>query len=565
MKNRYNKIVAFVAILGLASCNDLFEESDIKKNPNAPDESQLTITPLTTGTLVGLGHLHEDTDNRIAFMWGGQLAGQSRQHAGFQNYTVAASTFAWNNYYNVLKNARLINKKAAVENNKLAIGVSQVIESMVMLKIASLYGAAPYSEALDDEKFPTPKYDSQVSLYNTLIALTNSAYDNLTSGVGSITGDFVYDGDEEKWAAAAKTLQARMYLHIKNYASAIASANLGISSSADDMLMKHGTSQAVDLNLNFDFFDIARPGDTSFDPPAYLPVFMCKNINTGISVTDVAVRNAKTDETGIYFHYFAYGAESAGGLDPNTADGMFVANAPHPFLTYYENQLILAEANARLASPNITAAIEALNEVRDGLSSGYVNGLSTGYTEIEKSGELTATIGSLAVIGNGTAFKTELQPGSVLLNGDGDVIGTVAAIADDEHLTLSSVSLVDVDGEEFSANGLVYLPYVTADFLPGGVANPLTGPNSGRNQQQALLYEIASQKFVILLAQYEVFNELRRLQAASPSISLGVPINNGTRLPARFVYPQNEINTNPNVPKINGSVADQFVKLEIFE
>jgi starch-binding outer membrane protein, SusD/RagB family len=493
MKTRiYSKIVIALAfIIAVTSCKDLFNDDDIKKNPNDPSEDQVTIKPLTSGTLVGLGTLYEDTDVRIAFMWGGQLAGQSRQHAGFQNYTVAASTFGWANYYNVLKNAKLINKKATAINNKRATGMSQVVEAMIVLKLTSLWGDVPYTEALDEVKFPTPKYDGQLSIYANLVTLLNTAYANLTSGVGSISGDFIYGGTSSKWAAAAKTLQARVYLHLKDYPNAIAAASLGIGSASDDMLMIHGSSQTVDNNLNFDFFDNSRPGDTSFDPPAYLPVFMCTNITTGVTTTDKAKRNAKTDETGIYFHFFQYGAESAGGLDPNTADGMFVGNAPHPLLTYYENQLIIAEANARLTSPDYVKSVAALNNVRAGLATGYINGLTSGY------------------------------------------------------------------------GPLLYTPYDEAvDFISGGVANPSTGPNAGKTKQQAILYEIASQKFVVLLAQYEVFNELRRLQVATPVVSLGIPINNGTKYPGRFIYPQNEINTNPNTPN---PAPDQFVKLPVFQ
>ena len=115
MKTRiYNKVaVTMIALLGFTSCNELFNVPDIKNNPNSPVASQVDLIPLTTGAMVGLGLLHEDTDVRIAYMWGGQLAGQSRQHQGFQNYNVAASTFGWGTYYNVGVNIRFIQAKAS--------------------------------------------------------------------------------------------------------------------------------------------------------------------------------------------------------------------------------------------------------------------------------------------------------------------------------------------------------------------------------------------------------------------------------------------------------------------
>ncbi len=110
---------------------------------------------------------------------------------------------------------------------------------------------------------------------------------------------------------------------------------------------------------------------------------MTTNINTSESVTDVAVRNAKTDETGIYFHYFFYGAKAPVASIQTRSTVCSPVSAPHPILTFYENQLILAEANARL--DNFSDALDALNGVRDVLATGYVNGLETGYGTIGSS------------------------------------------------------------------------------------------------------------------------------------------------------------------------------------
>jgi hypothetical protein len=488
----HKSLAAFLSIALLSSCTDLFNAKDIKQNPNAPSTSQVDITPLMTGSLVGLGTLHEDTDVRIAYMWSGQLLGQSRQHQGFWNYTVAASTFGWTNYYNTGQNIRLVQQRASAVNNKLHLGAAQVMEALLFAKLTSLWGDVPYSEAFDIDNHPTPKYDGQLTIYSSLITLLNTAYANLSSGIGTITGDFIYGGKPTRWMEAAKTLQARLYLHLKDYPNAALAAQSGISSTSHDMLMLHGSGYQIDLNLNFDFFDIDRPGDCSFDDPAYLPRFMCTDIATGIYSADVAQRNAKTDETGIYWHFFTYGYETS-GRDPNTYDGMFIDVAPQPWLTFYENQLILAEALTRQSGGTPQGAIDALNTVRHGLATGYINGQTTGYV----------------------------------------------------------------------SSGLVYTDYVAGDFAQGGVANPGT---KFSNDQAALLTEIASEKFITLISQYESFCELRRLQVTpAPIVSLGIPINNGTKYPARFIYPQNEINTNPNVPKVSGSVPDQFAKLPVFQ
>ena len=93
------------------------------------------------------------------------------------------------------------------------------------------------------------------------------------------------------------------------------------------------------------------------------------------------------------------------------------------------------------------------------------------------------------------------------------------------------------------------------------------------SQTANLLYEIISQKYTVTLLQYEAFNDLRRLQVATAgaAVKLPIPLNPTaaatiTTYPARFIISQNEINTNPNVPKTgSGSVADIFQKLPIFQ
>ena len=506
--NIYSKsLIALAVIMMLSSCKDLFNKDDIQKNPNSPLQSQVDVSQLTTAAMLGMSLLYEDTDNRIASIWGGHLAGTSRQHLTFQNYIVSSTSFGWFNYYNSAVNARYAQAAAISKAQK---GVNQVMEALIFHKMAALWGAVPYTEAMDLVNHPTPKYDDQAAVYGSLITLLDNAVVNLQAG-GGIVGDFIfgnpgngYIGDASKWIAAARTLQARMYLHTKQYAKAVTAAQQGISNPLNDMLVPHGTSQQVDLNLNYDFFVNSRPGDTAFDPSlgSYLPAFMCTDISVGtVGTLGVAKRNAKTNETGIFNAFFGYeNVQSGDGTwDPNVTNGVFQANSSSPILTYYENQLILAEAAQRLA--NTPAAVDptalaALNSVRAGLQTGVIFG-----------------------------------------------------------------------GKYSSLGTLTYTPYVAADFTATGnggtgVANPSTGPYAGMNEQTAFLREVASQKFIVLLMQFEAFTELRRLAVLSPAISLGVPINTGSKYPARYIYPQNEINTNPNTPS---PAPDQFTKLDLFK
>lgn len=458
--------------IAISGCKKLFDQPDINNNPNAV--TNIDLPTLFSGTLLGISLLHEDTDVRIASMWSGQLNGLNRAHLGYSQYIVSSQNFSWNTIYAVAGQARLIQLKADSVGNKWGKGIGQILEVVAIQKVTDLYGDVPYSQAFDGKRFPTPVFDPQQDVYKSLLNVLDDAISNLSASSGSAfpTKDFIYKGDVAKWKAAANTLKARLNLHLKNYAAAAESARLGIGT-AGDALVPHGNSIGVDINQNYDFFAVSRTGDTGFDG-AYLPVLLKSRINS---------LNTKTDETAIYNYFFKTGITATGSLDPNTVDGAFVANAAHPILTYYENQLILAESQARLGM--LEEALVALNNVRSRLNSGVFN------------------------------------------------------------------------GRTLPATGRKYDAYTLSDFNRNGLANP-TGSGS---VQYALLYEIIAQRYITLLMQYEVFNDYRRLSSAVPVVELPVPLKTGSKKPNRFIYPQTEINTNPNVPK---PLPDQFTKVAIY-
>ena len=100
----------------------------------------------------------------------------------------------------------------------------------------------------------------------------------------------------------------------------------------------------------------------------------------------------------------------------------------------------------------------------------------------------------------------------------------------------------------YQALGLQYDAYVMADFAVGGIAN-----TSGLSANNALLMEIIEERYVTLIGQIEQYNDIRRTKN-----KLGIHPITGTALPQRCLYPQSEINTNPNTP--TSAAAGLFVE-----
>lgn len=100
---------------------------------------------------------------------------------------------------------------------------------------------------------------------------------------------------------------------------------------------------------------------------------------------------------------------------------------------------------------------------------------------------------------------------------------------------------IGIDNSGYDSETFSYLPYVASDFSAGGIEN-----NSGTTltDQNALIREIFQEKYIYLMGNYESFSDYRRSNnAAQIQLKAGKA---GT--PQRFLYPQVEINANPNTP-----------------
>lgn len=99
-----------------------------------------------------------------------------------------------------------------------------------------------------------------------------------------------------------------------------------------------------------------------------------------------------------------------------------------------------------------------------------------------------------------------------------------------------------INSTYLTAGTYKYEAYVAADFEAGGIEN-----NDNITADNALLREILQERYVSFYGQHLGWNDERRTRAEAYGIKL-TP-NNGTQLPWRFIYSQNELNSNPNSPK----------------
>ena len=453
MKNFFSLILAG-SMLMLVSCEI---PTDLNDNPNEITLNDPAPNLFLNGAQLANVMVQNSHLNRISGMFSGQLIGYASLYSNIFGYSLSTveSNDEWNGCYTgVLTNVRLI--RETVPEDKLLVGISKVLEAHAVGTLAILMGDVPYSEAISE--VDDPKFDSQVSILGALTSLLDGAISDLGSASSrSDAYDIYYSGDKDKWLAAAYTLKARYALVQSDYAGALAAATNGISSSAGDMNFIPRGDAAVtegDKNLFNAILSGSRTGDLGNNGSYLLAL-----LNDTLTATYRG--NAKTNETARHNYY---------KIDETSGDanlGVIERFEPMPMVTYFENQLIKAEAAARTGADGLVY----LNEYRAWLATG---------------GRLNATYNDSA--------------------------------------------------------GILYDPYVLADFASGGMENA-----DGLTSADAFLREIIEERYVSGFGTYMPFNDHRRLRGdGETNLIPPFPLNTtaATAHVERIPYAQDELTSN---------------------
>lgn len=228
MINIKNILLASTVILAFAfgSCTKGFEE--MNKNPMSPTGTD--IGPLFNGVVSSLTWTWDEQFylNNEIFYPESELGALTSESWG--NYSIGVDA-VWNNYYLALANIHDIDKRldemcSATGDNEIDDKVRAqltVIEAYKTFKVTDMFGDIPYSEAgyiwYDTEGNRKPKYDSQESIYKTLLeelvwarnVLSNNqavtALGNQYYSLGAY--DVLYQNNYNKWAKIANSLILR--------------------------------------------------------------------------------------------------------------------------------------------------------------------------------------------------------------------------------------------------------------------------------------------------------------------------------------------------------------------
>jgi hypothetical protein len=357
-------IKSLLIILGiiLASCEGIVD--GINDNPNKITVEDVEAELFLTGALLANSVAQGGHLNRISGMYSGHLIGFTSLYSNIYGYSIstAESTGTWSRYYiGIVPNVRHIIE--LVPQDKLLVGISKVLEAHAIGTAATIFGDVPYSE-INDPSISDAKFDSQSAVFTSLIALLGDAIIDLNGATSrTLPADIYYDGDAAKWSEAAATLQARYFLQMKMYPQALTAATVGISTNANNMQFIPRGDAAIsegDKNLFWTILAGSRGGDIGTGNS-----YLIQLLETGGTADR---NNAKTDEAA-RLGYYTIDADDAGANQ-----GIIEQFEPQNLVSYAENQLIMAEAEARAngVSANALGHLNAWRQVMD--AGGHVNG-----------------------------------------------------------------------------------------------------------------------------------------------------------------------------------------------
>lgn len=372
-------------IVSTAACDDFLTGLGLSENPNSP----VTATPqqLFVASQAAMFTRMQGQLARQASIYTQQLIGTNNQQLAWgTNYLVTEGDISgqMNGFYvgGGLVDQRKVQAAARESGDSKWDGMVKIWEAFAMGTATSIWGDLPYREAVSE--IARPALDPQQQIYSDLQTLLDEAIGLLAgAGAGPGTSDLVYGGNADRWRRAAYTLKARYHLHTAErlgapaYQAALAAANQGINE------VPTSATNAIDGQGPGDFR--AFHGNTLADGNIWSQFLGARqDIVAGNVLIQILV--AQNDpRLARYFNPAAVGppavyrgadelAAAVGGTPSSEVNTPVrrLLTFRQPFITWSENQLILAEA--KFMTGDVAGALTHVNNVRTSVGLGPLAG-----------------------------------------------------------------------------------------------------------------------------------------------------------------------------------------------
>jgi starch-binding outer membrane protein, SusD/RagB family len=373
---RLSRVAVLAAVVvGLTACDDLLQGPGLTENPNSPTAA--SAEQLFVGVQARHAIFQQGQLARTTTIWIQQLSGvfnQQKEYGAFYNYSENEVQQSYNSVYvgGGLVDQRKVREMAAAVGNVRLEAIAMIYEAMTIGTAAALWGDIVYREAVTPG-ITEPALDPQQQVYADVQALLDAAIAKLQGApTTAYPIDLVYQGNPDRWRRAAYTLKARFHMHTAPrlgqaaYQAALTAANQGINEAPTtaaqamhgqapgDWRQWHGAT-LQDGNV-WAQFNEARTDMAAND--RFVRVLVARN-DPRLQEYFVPASDGEFRGANQFGNPPADGSTAWSGLNRTIR---VPRTFRQPYVTWAENQLIIAEA--QLALGNAAAALTAVNAVR---------------------------------------------------------------------------------------------------------------------------------------------------------------------------------------------------------
>ena len=361
-------ILVLVSVLFLSNSCQKESLSELNVDPNNPSNVSIALT-FTAGTDYILYKYGRFTNGSDWDTWAGlfvqTFAGNHGSGISYDQYEIRNNDALWSRWWDGFLDLNDVIVRGAELEAWDHVGASKVITALGLGSLTSFYGDLPWSEALQGAANPTPVFDTQEQIYQSILSLLDGAIADFdkTSLVAMGAEDIVYAGDADKWKALAYALKARYENHF-SLKDPAGSANRALA--AVDMAKSLGfTSFASDLKFTYDntgeyqngWFDMFE-NNQMIASENFMNLLIATDDPRRLSYwNDLSVDNLDVGFTG-KSNGFGTSNVSFSPIGPKGFYGS--ATSSQLIMTHFELLFIEAEAEFRLNGAT-TRAADALN------------------------------------------------------------------------------------------------------------------------------------------------------------------------------------------------------------
>jgi hypothetical protein len=310
--------------MAITACDDIL---DINENPNLPTtvKPEIVLPQALTGTANVMNQYNS---------YGSQIGGYAANAGGFGGFNELVSyAYTPNNYANLWTSTfdnledyqYIIDKTKDDSLNAYFFAAAKIMKAFNYQMLVDTYNDVPYSEALQGDKFLTPKYDAAASVYTGIASEIDEALAAIHKGqalpVVNEMGDndIVFAGDVEKWLQLANTVKLRLMIRANGKTTFNDTSFDPAGFLAEDALINPGfTRDNNRQNPAWNTWAYLYTGSAGLK--SWIPTTFILTFYNGYNISDPGRGSA------IYYQYPSTGSNQLGNEStgiPKSPDGSF--------------------------------------------------------------------------------------------------------------------------------------------------------------------------------------------------------------------------------------------------